>query len=150
MAALFILLAPSSVEIFCFDEIQLISLSSVTLLLSFLFSPRFSSSGFYSDIFYYFNFIFGFAPLVAQLVKNPPAVWETWVDSWVGKIPWRRERPPTPVFWPGELHGPYSPWGRIADSTDMSFSKLQEMMKDREAWRAAVLGVSKSQTRLSD
>ena len=26
-------------------------------------------------------------------------------DSWVGKIPWRRERLPTPVFWPGESHG---------------------------------------------
>ena len=29
--------------------------------------------------------------LVAQLVKNPPAMRETWVDPWVGKIPWRRE-----------------------------------------------------------
>ena len=29
-------------------------------------------------------------------------------DSWVGKIPWRRERLPTPVFWPGEFHGLYS------------------------------------------
>jgi len=26
-------------------------------------------------------------------------------DPWVGKIPWRRERLPTPVFWPGEFHG---------------------------------------------
>ena len=47
------------------------------------------------------------ASLVAQLVKNPPAMWETWV----GKIPWRRERLPTPVLWPGEFHGLYSPWG---------------------------------------
>ena len=31
-------------------------------------------------------------------------------DLWVGKIPWRRERLPTPVFWPGEFHGLYSPW----------------------------------------
>ena len=28
-------------------------------------------------------------------------------DPWVGKIPWRRERLPTPVFWPGEFHGLY-------------------------------------------
>ena len=33
-------------------------------------------------------------------------------DPWVGKIPWRRERLPTPGFWPGELHGLYSPWCR--------------------------------------
>ena len=32
-------------------------------------------------------------------------------DPWVGKIPWRRGRLPTPVFWPGEFHGLYSPWG---------------------------------------
>ena len=29
-------------------------------------------------------------------------------DTWVGMIPWGRERLPTPVFWPGELHGLYS------------------------------------------
>ena len=34
------------------------------------------------------------------------------LNPWVGKIPWRRERLPTPVFWPGEFHGMYSPWGR--------------------------------------
>ena len=38
----------------------------------------------------------------------------------------------------------------ITDSTDMSLSKLQEMVKDREAWRAAVHGVEKSWTRLSN
>ena len=38
-------------------------------------------------------------------------MWETWVDSWVEKIAWRREWLHTPVFWPGEFHGPYTPWG---------------------------------------
>ena len=38
----------------------------------------------------------------------------------------------------------------IADSMDMNWSKLQEMVKDREAWHAAAQGVTKSQTRLSD
>ena len=38
----------------------------------------------------------------------------------------------------------------ITDSMDMNLSKLWEMVKDREAWRAAVHGVLKIQTRLSD
>ena len=38
----------------------------------------------------------------------------------------------------------------IIDTMDMSLSKLQETVKDREAWRAAVHGVAKSRTRLSD
>ena len=38
----------------------------------------------------------------------------------------------------------------ITDSIDMSLSKLQEMVKDREAWCSAVHGVTKSWTRLSD
>ena len=62
---------------------------------------------------------YSWASLVAQLVKNPPAMQEIWVDPWVRKSPWRRERLPTPVFWPGELHGLYSPWGhKESDMTE--------------------------------
>ena len=58
------------------------------------------------------NQIVSWASLLTQLVKNPPAVWETRFDSWVGKIPWRREWLPTPVFWPAEFHGwGTQPWG---------------------------------------
>ena len=38
----------------------------------------------------------------------------------------------------------------ITDSTDMNLSELQELVMDREAWHAAIHGVAKSQTRLSD
>ena len=50
----------------------------------------------------------GRAPL---LVKSPPAMRETRVQSLGWKIPWRRELVPTPVFWPGEFPGLCSPWG---------------------------------------
>ena len=40
-------------------------------------------------------------------------------DPWVGKIPWRRVRLPTPVFWPGGFHGLFSAWGhRELDMTE--------------------------------
>ena len=40
-------------------------------------------------------------------------------NPWTAKIPWRRERLPTPVFWPAEFHGLYSPWGcKESDTTE--------------------------------
>ena len=44
-------------------------------------------------------------PVMAQMVKNLPAMWEPRFSPWVGKIPWRREWHPTPVFLPGASHG---------------------------------------------
>ena len=59
------------------------------------------------------------------MVKNPPAMQETWVDPWVGKIPWRREQQPTQVFWPGEfhaVHGVAKSWTRLSLSLSLSLS----------------------------
>ena len=42
-----------------------------------------------------------------------------WFCSWVEKIPWRRDRLPTPVLWPGEFHGLYRPWfHKESDTTE--------------------------------
>ena len=57
------------------------------------------------------------ASLVAQLVKNPPAMLETWVQSLGWEDPLETERLPTPVFWPGEFHGLYSSWDRKESDT---------------------------------
>ena len=48
---------------------------------------------------------YSWASLVAQLVKNPPAMQETPVQSPGWEDPWKRERLPSPVFWPGEFFG---------------------------------------------
>ena len=67
--------------------------------------------------------------LTQGLIPGLP-VWLSWericlqgrrpgFDPWVGKIPWRRERLPSPVFWPGEFHGLYSPRGcKESDRTE--------------------------------
>ena len=66
-----------------------------------------------------YPFQYSWASLVAQLVKNRMQCGRPGFNHWVGKIPWRKERLPTPVFWPGEFHGLYSPWDlKESDSTE--------------------------------
>ena len=62
---------------------------------------------------------YSWTSLVAQLVKNPPAIWQTWVGSLGLGDPLERERLPTSVFWPGEFHGLYSSWAhKESDTTE--------------------------------
>ena len=76
-----------------------------------------------------------------------PILWPPDVKNWslkktwmLGKIEGRRRRGWQRMRWLDD----------VSDSKDMSMSKFQEIVKDREAWHAAVHGVAKSQTQLSD
>ena len=68
--------------------------------------------------------MYKWASLVAQTVKTLPAMWETWVRSLGWKDPRGRERLPTPVFWPGEFHRLYIPWGRKESDTTERLSLM--------------------------
>ena len=63
-----------------------------------------------------------------------------WKRLMLGKIEGRRRRGPQRMRW----------WDDLTNSMDMSLSRLQELMMDREDWYTALLGVGKNQTQLRD
>ena len=73
------------------------------------------------------------------MLKNLLTMQETWFDSWVGRIPWRREWQPTPVFLPGESYGQrslvaYSPWGH----KELDMTKQLTLSVSPHKWNDAV------------
>ena len=97
--------------------------------------------------------------MTAQLVKNLPAMQETPFDSWVRKIPWRRDRLPTPVF----LGSPCGSAGKESSCNcrrRVRFLGWEDPLKKggyplqysglENSMDCIVHGVTKSRTRLSD
>ena len=80
--------------------------------------------------------------LVAQTVKVSSYNVETWVRSWVGKIPWRRKWQPTPVVLPGKSHGRRSlvgcsPWShKESDTTEqLTLWGAYQVAQQRKQWQ---------------
>ena len=73
---------------------------------------RSSEEGIGYPLQYCWAFFYGSAGKESNLQYRRPGF-----SPWVGKIPWRREGLPGPVFQPGEFHGLYSPWGRKESMT---------------------------------
>ena len=105
--------------------------------ISFVFAMKSELSGIAKALFCTWLWFSSFIPFPFPLCSsNGPLwlpLWLSWLrillqcgrpgfDSWVGKIPWRREGLPTPVFWPGEFHGLYSPWCHKEDWATFPFT----------------------------
>ena len=81
-----------------------------------------------------------------QMVKNLPAMQETWVQSLVRKIPWRKEWLDTPVFLSGELCGQrslvgFSPGGHKESDTTKRLTMSAEGLRH---WQTSLLGAEQN------
>ena len=69
---------------------------------------------------------------MAELVRNPPAMRETWVSSVDWEDPLEKGRLPTPVFWSGKFHGLFSPWGckdsDITEQLSLHFRRVEKRL----------------------
>ena len=73
---------------------------------------------------------YSWASLVTQLVKNPPARWETWVRSLGCDDSLKKGRATHSRIWPGEFHGLYSPLGqKVSDTTERLLLLLIRLSK---------------------
>ena len=103
----------SSHQLICLSKLINLSILSYSDQLRCQYNLYFTSHPWYSQYKSWSKWIMireVWTFLVAQLVKNPPAMQETLVWFWVGKIPWKRNRLPTPVFmgFPGGVDGKVS------------------------------------------
>ena len=60
---------------------------------------------------------YSWASLMAQMIRNLTAMRETWVQSLGWEDPLEEGMATTPIFWPGEFHGLYNPWGHKGSDT---------------------------------
>ena len=64
------------------------------------------------------------------------------LDSWVGKIHWRKVRLCTPVFWPGKFHGLYSPWDRKESDMTEQLSLSPALLPGESHGERSIAGYS--------
>ena len=81
------------------------------------------------------------------MVKNPHVNAGDKFDPWVEKIPWRRESLPTPVLWPEECHGLYSPRGHKSWTGLSDFHSL--FMMSLCFWNASYSSSTEIDTKLN-
>ena len=84
--------------------------------------------------------------LVAQLVKNPPAMWETWVQSLGWEDTLKKGKAIHSIFGSGEFHELYSPW--IRKESDMTERLSLSQFKERRILKSFVCNVNEGITSL--